>query len=51
MKQSMINHSKIFCKSCLTFCEISLLVEFSRIVFIYLEKIAILCLTVMCLDV
>ena len=47
----MINHAKIFCKSCLTFCEISVLVKLSRIVFKNSENIAISCLTVVCLDV
>ena len=37
-KQSFKNHASIFCRSCLTFCEISLLVRFSWIVFINFEK-------------
>ena len=46
-----MNHAKIFCKSCLTFCEISLLVKFSRIVFKNVENAAISFLTFVCLDV
>ena len=40
-KYSIMNHARIFCKPCLTFCEISLLVKFSRIVFKNVEKAAI----------
>ena len=47
----MMNHAKIFCKSCLTFCETSLLVKFSRIAFKYSENIVISCLTLVCFDV
>ena len=36
-----MNHAKIFCKSCSIFCEISLLVKFSRIVFKNVENAAI----------
>ena len=46
----MINHAKIFCKWCLTFCGTSLLVKFLRIVFKYSENFAISCLTVVCFD-
>ena len=40
----MINHAKFFWKSCLMFCETSLLVKFSRIGFKYSENNAISCL-------
>ena len=40
-----------FCRSCLTFCDTSLLVRFSRIAFKIFEKTLIFCLTVVCLDV
>ena len=46
-----MNHAKIFCKSCLTFCEISLLEILSRIVFKKAENAAISFLTFVCLDV
>ena len=47
----MINLDKIFCKSCLAFCETSSLVKISRIAFKNSEKIAISCLTAVSLDV
>ena len=47
----MINQAKTFCKSCLAFCETSLLVKFSRIEFKNSENIAVSCLTAVCLDV
>ena len=47
----MINHAKIFSKSCLAFCETSLLVKFSRIAFKNSQNIAISCLTAVCRDV
>ena len=48
----MVNHASNFCKSCLVFCETSLLVKFSRIAFKNVEKNAtILFLTFVCFDV
>ena len=47
----MINHAKIFCISCLSNDETSLLVKFSRIVSKCSKNDAILCLTVACFDV
>ena len=41
---------KFFCKSCSVFCETSLLVKFSPIVFRNAEKAAIFFLTFVCLD-
>ena len=46
-----MNQAKIFCKSCLTFGEISLFEKFSRIVFKNAENAAISFLTFVCLDV
>ena len=39
------NHASIFCRSCLTFSDISLLVRFSRIATKNVEQILISCLT------
>ena len=50
VNKSMVNHAKIVYRLCLTFCETSLLVKFSRIVFKNSENIAISCLTAVCLD-
>ena len=47
----MINDSKVFGKSCLTFCKTSLMVKFSRIAFKNSENFVISCLTAVCLDV
>ena len=47
----MMNHAKIYCKSCLSFCETSLLVKFSGIVIKYSKNIVISCLTVVGFDV
>ena len=41
VKYSVMNHAKSFCKSCLTFCEISLFENFSRIVFKNAQNAAI----------
>ena len=46
-----MNHAKIFCKSCLTFGEISLFENFLRNVFKNAENAAISFLTFVCLDV
>ena len=51
VKKSIMNHAKIFCMSCLTFFEISLLDKFSRIAFKNSENAATSFLTFVCLDI
>ena len=46
-----MNHASIFCKSCLVFCETSLLVKFSQIAFKNVENAAISVLVFVCFDV
>ena len=47
----MLNHAKIFCKSCFTRCDTSLFNNFSQIAFKNSENAVSLFLTVECLDV
>ena len=49
--RSIMNHASILCRPCLKFCEILLLMRFSRIVFKNFEKIQISWLTVESRDV
>ena len=46
-----MNHAKIFCKSCLVFCETSSLVKFSQIICRNVENTVISFRTFVCLDV
>ena len=51
VKSSIINHAKIFCKSCFVCCETSSLVKFSLIICRKVENSVISCRTFICLDV